>query len=593
MAAASSDIAQELERVVECPVCLSVFDKPRTLPCLHIICNKCVDELVTRATDENRRHILCPLCKQQTPIPTPPNEFPISFMTNSIVDLLAKKRSSGSSKCHPCLEEGTDSIATSVMKKQQYNCNQHEKEFEYVCQQCDELLCVTCKLTGEKHFEHKIIYAKDQQVAESHKDRLRDFNAESQTAITKYGSCMELIEKNKITTLKEFDESIEKIENRFEIFTKVLKAHRDDLIQQRREGRKAYEAMVDEETTKLNQEMDQLTRMQQKSRASEKDGSYMDIVHCSVQEVKPLKTLLYSPPTNKVKVTMLEDQFGGDVEEIKTLFGTITTRVQEPTAVKFTVYWDPTRLSQTQHGNPVVVHSDTNKVKVFDREGKLVTKMGKDSPLKKAWNVTCHDGYIYASCKSSGHVYAYDESYKYCRTIEVGATGYPGFTIWQDKMFVTSYNEHVVYSVPMKLEEAHTKEVFAQHDDMQYPWYVGTNGHNVAVSCYGSLGWGTNNILVFDLAGRLLFKHGGRPKGSMDTQLYHPYEVVVNNDGSIIIADCENKRLVVLNAEGHVSKTIPLEGKPKSLVLDNQIQGHIIATLCNPYTNKVVSVKYT
>ena len=64
MASASSmpptDQSQDLKRLMECSICLETFDDPRTLPCLHSFCKKCLENFVDGKRDDE---LNCPVCR--------------------------------------------------------------------------------------------------------------------------------------------------------------------------------------------------------------------------------------------------------------------------------------------------------------------------------------------------------------------------------------------------------------------------------------------------------------------------------------------------------------------------------------------------
>ena len=62
MASASSmpPTDQDLKLLLECSICLETFDDPRTLPCLHSFCKKCLENFVDGKRDDE---LNCPVCR--------------------------------------------------------------------------------------------------------------------------------------------------------------------------------------------------------------------------------------------------------------------------------------------------------------------------------------------------------------------------------------------------------------------------------------------------------------------------------------------------------------------------------------------------
>ena len=59
--------AANLEKQVECPICLEQFKEPKVLSCLHSYCKSCLQKYVTKTSDEQHK-ITCPECRQETQV---------------------------------------------------------------------------------------------------------------------------------------------------------------------------------------------------------------------------------------------------------------------------------------------------------------------------------------------------------------------------------------------------------------------------------------------------------------------------------------------------------------------------------------------
>ncbi|XP_046361249.2 E3 ubiquitin-protein ligase TRIM71-like [Haliotis rufescens] len=136
MAAAFSDSFGEQ---LSCPLCLSRFDDPRVLPCLHTFCKKCLE---TELRDSGGGgggglgiNFGCPTCQQMVSLNSAGLEsLPSNFFINNIIDVMVshedefengeQERDRGLTRwCSSC-DEGSQ--ASSLCK----NCN------EYLCDNC-------------------------------------------------------------------------------------------------------------------------------------------------------------------------------------------------------------------------------------------------------------------------------------------------------------------------------------------------------------------------------------------------------------------------------------------------------------------------
>lgn len=186
--------------------------------------------------------------------------------------------------------------------------------------------------------------------------------------------------------------------------------------------------------------------------------------------------------------------------------------------------------------------------------------------------------YMYLTC-----VFGPDN--EFCRKLETGIKGDVGIAIYDQELFITAGEERCVYKVP--LADPSKKSVILRHNDMVYPHYIAASSHILAVSCQKKNG--SNNIMVFEKNGSLVFTFGGKPEGSGPTELNLPCGLAIHRDQYIIAADCLNNRLVILSVGGLLCGHIDLDGKPVAVALDKL--DNIIVSLCQP--NKVVMLKLT
>lgn len=106
-------LGQIHDELTECPVCLSPFDVPKLLPCMHTVCLHCLGEMFERqaaaaasvaaasaaAVRPRRQRLSCPLCRRD--FDAPPgglDNLPRNFVVDRLVDLL---RSASISSAEP------------------------------------------------------------------------------------------------------------------------------------------------------------------------------------------------------------------------------------------------------------------------------------------------------------------------------------------------------------------------------------------------------------------------------------------------------------------------------------------------------------
>ena len=171
----------DLQKVLECPLCLQQLENPKRLqPCYHSFCEECLNEVIP-ASGEDEQNIKCPVCEISV---TQTDISENTFLTDLIScmksgDILPEvqcKQCHGDPnmavvKCVDCKIELCDNCRISHLKIPSLSdhicvnlqdvaetivdkllvCDSHNKPFEFDCLDCKELLCVNCI---HNHFEH-------------------------------------------------------------------------------------------------------------------------------------------------------------------------------------------------------------------------------------------------------------------------------------------------------------------------------------------------------------------------------------------------------------------------------------------------------
>ena len=112
-----------------CPICLEVFDNPKSLPCIHGFCLNCLKRYYKDNKPGDK--VPCPLCRKEFKIPPEGlSRLQHHFFIQHLVDVRnVPSKSTGEQLCKACLEEneeGSVSVAT------------------VYCVDCNESLCDRC-----------------------------------------------------------------------------------------------------------------------------------------------------------------------------------------------------------------------------------------------------------------------------------------------------------------------------------------------------------------------------------------------------------------------------------------------------------------
>ena len=137
-------LLNNLHEEVSCSVCMNTFTDPKTLPCLHVFCLHCLNEILR--TSGRHDIIACPECRKEIQAPRSGNleDLPTNFRINSLLDALAIK------EC-------------SVIGVKCWNCEESSSESFY-CFQCCTLWCEKCIIVHsimKSYREHRVLALKD------------------------------------------------------------------------------------------------------------------------------------------------------------------------------------------------------------------------------------------------------------------------------------------------------------------------------------------------------------------------------------------------------------------------------------------------
>jgi len=114
-----------------CPICLNLFDNPKSLPCLHAFCLKCLQDYFKDKCPENE--VSCPMCRKEFQIPSEGLDgLQHHFFIQRLVDV-QKVFSNDSEKflCEVCSEESKNNSSKIPVAT-------------VYCIDCDQKLCEQC-----------------------------------------------------------------------------------------------------------------------------------------------------------------------------------------------------------------------------------------------------------------------------------------------------------------------------------------------------------------------------------------------------------------------------------------------------------------
>jgi len=194
--ATAASVTKDLTDLTTCPICLELFNKPKSLPCLHAFCLKCLQEYFkdNNTGDEAQ----CPICRKEFQIPSDGLDgLQHHFFIQQLVDVRkASSRELDGEPCEVCLQESDqESVRTAtvycfdcsqklcdpcsrphrlvkvgahqvrplgveleeeLIQLRASSCDKHkDKQVELYCCDCNENICLMC--SAVKHKNHNSV----------------------------------------------------------------------------------------------------------------------------------------------------------------------------------------------------------------------------------------------------------------------------------------------------------------------------------------------------------------------------------------------------------------------------------------------------
>ena len=300
-----------LKEEVTCSVCMQLYTNPKQLPCLHIFCLQCLNNLARTSAHSGK--IKCPLCQREVDIPESGilDTLPNCFHMKNLLDILAIKECDtakvtcgncemtreeasycfhcGKFWCNDCvnahnilrenrehrvlaLKDFKDKDFEDVFKRPVF-CQRelHDKEIlKFYCKDCDIAVCQTCVIVDHnKHdVEHleltarevkKSITSKLAAVRETSEAITYNYNTGEEKKSRQIDDCTDNNKERIRQTVKSLvsilhqkeEELIAEVENERTIAREELRKSADafqDFLRKREESISNIEALVERST---------------------------------------------------------------------------------------------------------------------------------------------------------------------------------------------------------------------------------------------------------------------------------------------------------------------------------------------------------
>ncbi|XP_071503716.1 uncharacterized protein [Diadema antillarum] len=248
---------------LECPICLTLFNQPKSLACSHTFCIDCVERIVH--TQQKEQILTCPVCRKETPLPSGDvSKLQTYVPLSSLVDEVKTKNPTctvcevdekppavsycqdcGKYMCELC-EKGhatwkplsnhelvpiNEVLEGKVPLKRRQKCKKHPNDDEECfCTGCREYICCKCGMLEHLQEGHKLEHAAihEEKLMKNIKE-LQERAKSKKTIFENHIDCIET-QRNEITNMiKKLNNDIDKV---YEEYLQLLSARREALKSQ-------------------------------------------------------------------------------------------------------------------------------------------------------------------------------------------------------------------------------------------------------------------------------------------------------------------------------------------------------------------------
>ena len=146
-------LIKKIEEQLKCSICLETYKEPKLLQCFHVYCMGCLVRLVVK-DQLGAFSLCCPICRQVTPVlPGGVFELKSAFRVKEFLEILVDLKKSSSASLD--VEKKVDITSLTKLRQRVHHCSEHiDKELEFFCETCDELVCSHCVFKKQKHHAH-------------------------------------------------------------------------------------------------------------------------------------------------------------------------------------------------------------------------------------------------------------------------------------------------------------------------------------------------------------------------------------------------------------------------------------------------------
>ena len=551
-----------------CPLCHHLFKNPKDLPCHHSYCEECLEKI------QEHSKVTCAECRSEATVPTGgvknlPNNYFIGHLVHKLI-LDHKLKGKVELNCEECDEDDpavaycTDcklflccyckeshkyskshcshnliSLAEMrsnkdlIQSKSEFpTCQEHDLELEYYCESCEKLVCVQC--TGE-HEGHKYDVVK--KVVNKYQNKLKQMTASVEIIAENLSKIHDSIRDVSIDIRQQCDAASKKIDAYYD---KVIKK----LLEQKEQVKEQVRYTISHKEKAITGQLEEVIGMQEdflnvkRIRDAIEESSGQEVLSAKNQLVysfnrltkkyeklstKPVEsTTVTVTPTNEplpqIVKHFITDSLSFEVKRLNDPVKQGETSMLEISAQNSIKDHHPREICEATNVVMETRKTEKNTAKIIDKE---------------------------CSVKPRNIISSHNDSFGQLSGIACSSDG-----TWA----VADWNKNCVHVFDS--QDKLIRKIGGRGDrngQFKYPCGVAFDNNNeLHVTDKNN-----HRVQKFDTHGSYLLQYGG--KGDEDGQLIHPVGITTHQD-QIYVADRDNGRISVFQNDGKFHGII---GKPQ------------------------------
>ncbi|XP_059188445.1 uncharacterized protein LOC131971150 [Centropristis striata] len=230
-----------------CPICLTIFTDPVTLPCGHSFCRGCITDVLSSQHQ-------CPQCR--TAVATEGTCLPTSYILKNLAERAKEAEKTNKERGHekeiPGLQNKQIKNDATSYEEAAELCTEHDEKLKLFCVTDQLLACIICR-DGERHEGHKFKPIKEaaaslrQELQEGVQSCAGDVLATESLANTQREEITKTKEKSQqlMTQIhRQFEEMHQLLRKREDEIKNELKNKEEDAVEKMNESLKALETAL-------------------------------------------------------------------------------------------------------------------------------------------------------------------------------------------------------------------------------------------------------------------------------------------------------------------------------------------------------------